>query len=109
MKSSLSQTLANLVNPGFARVVNRFFVYGIIFPAFAGFASVSYKSCKVDTYEKIIKSKTYLMEKNVEQLHEILLFLVISLMVWAIIVAIILTISERKERLGLGHKDELAN
>ena len=109
LKNSLSQTLANLVDSGFARSVNRFFVYGVIFPAFAGFASVSYESCTVDTYEKVIKNKTYLMDKNVEQLHNIFLYLIISLLIWATIVAICLAVCEHRKLTGIVRNEDLAN
>lgn len=108
LKNSLNQTLANLVDSRFARLVNRFFAYGIIFPAFAGFASVAYKTCSVDTYEKVIASKSYLKGKNVEQVHDVLLWLIISLSFWAIIVAIMLVVNDHRQRMKTAPGGELA-
>src|SRR5579863_7487783 len=58
-------------------ILKKLFPLGLYLPALAGFASVSYGSCQRTTYEAIIQSRSYLVQKNQEQVSVILLSLVL--------------------------------
>ena len=67
-------------------ILKKLFFIGIIFPAMAGFFSVSFRSCSKQTYAKIIAERSYLIAKNQEQLATSLTYIVIALFLWGIIV-----------------------
>jgi len=67
-------------------ILKKLFFIGILFPAMAGFFSVSFRSCSKQTYAKIIAERSYLIAKNQEQLSTSLTYIVIALLVWGIIV-----------------------
>jgi len=73
----------------FSSILKKLFPCGLIFPALLGFISVSYSSCNHDTYEKIVQSRQYLVEKNHEQLSSILLFLLIAILVWNVVLILV--------------------
>jgi hypothetical protein len=74
------------------------FLLGIIVPALFGFFSVSFRSCKKETYEAIIADQAYLVAKNQEQLSAVLSYIAIALLVWGLIVSIgFLVLSKKKE------------
>ncbi len=73
----------------FPSILKKLFPCGLIFPAFLGFISVSYSSCNHDTYEKIVRDRQYLVEKNHEQLSSILLSLVIAILAWDLVLVFI--------------------
>ena len=75
-------------NNKLGKIIKRIFPFGIIFPAIIGFFSVSFKSCDVDTYQKVIQNKSYIIEKNKEQLSETFHYIVIALSIWLFIVMI---------------------
>jgi hypothetical protein len=70
----------------FSIILKRLLFIGIIFPAMAGFFSVSFRSCSKQTYAKIIAERSYLIAKNQEQLSTSLTYIVIALFLWGIIV-----------------------
>ncbi|MBW1642925.1 MAG: hypothetical protein JRJ76_08810, partial [Deltaproteobacteria bacterium] len=73
------------------------FFIGIIFPAMAGFFSVSFRSCSKQTYAKIIAERSYLIAKNQEQLSTSLTYIVIALFFWGVIVLGALMVSESRK------------
>jgi hypothetical protein len=69
-------------------------------PALLGFFSVSFRSCKKETYEAIIKDQAYLVAKNQEQLSDALSYIAIALLVWGLIVSIGFMVLSRKKEMG---------
>jgi hypothetical protein len=63
---------------------------GLLFPALLGFVSVSYQGCGHRTYEDIVQSRKYLVEKNQEQISSILFYILVAVLVWDFIVLIVL-------------------
>lgn len=88
LRRSFTGALAAFPVRRLAGQLRALFFWGLVLPAMLGFLSVSYKSCRFDTYEKIISRRSYLVGKNHEQLQSILDYLVIALFVWAVIVGI---------------------
>lgn len=74
-----------------ARLIRRFFAVGVILPSMLGFLTVSYYSCDVNTYEKVIENRAYLVGKNMDQLWWSATLLMYALVVWlAIVTALII-------------------
>lgn len=69
-------------------VLRKVFPLGIVLPAFAGFFSVTFRSCSKHTYGAIIADKSYLVAKNQEQLGTSMLYICIALLVWGLLVSI---------------------
>ena len=63
---------------------------GLLFPALLGFVSVSYQSCGRRTYEEIVQNRSYLVEKNQEQISSVLLYILVAVVFWDVIVLLIL-------------------
>ena len=85
----LRESFVGIINtiPGrFSIILKRLFFIGIVFPAMAGFFSVSFRSCSKQTYANIIAERSYLIAKNQEQLSTSLTYIVIALLVWGVIV-----------------------
>ncbi|MCK4881715.1 MAG: hypothetical protein KAR31_12535 [Candidatus Omnitrophica bacterium] len=82
-------------NNHFSNILKRVFRWGIILPALAGFFSVSFRSCSVDTYEKIICNRSYLIARNQEQISATLFYIVIALFVLSVIVLLVLVIIKK--------------
>jgi len=78
-------------------ILKKLFFLGIIFPAMAGFFSVSFRSCSKQTYAKIIAERSYLIAKNQEQLSTSLTYIVIALLLWGVIVLGALMVSESRK------------
>jgi hypothetical protein len=68
-------------------ILKRLFPLGVVLPALAGFLSVDYYGCHRN-YAKIIADRSYLVEKNQEQISTACLFLMVALLVWGVIVLI---------------------
>ncbi len=66
-------------------ILKRLFPIGLLFPAVLGFVSVSYQSCGRRTYEKIVESRRYLVEKNQEQISSIFLSILVSVLLWNVV------------------------
>lgn len=80
-------TIMKAVPERISVVLKRLFLIGIIFPAMAGFFSVSFRSCSKQTYAKIIAERSYLIAKHQEQFSTALTYIVLALLVWGILVA----------------------
>lgn len=70
-------------------MLKRLFPVGLLFPALLGFVSVSYRSCERQTYAKIIESRSYLVEKNQEQISRTLLSIVLAVLVWDVVIVLL--------------------
>ena len=68
-------------------ILRRLFPVGLVLPALAGFLSVNYHACDRN-YAKIIAERSYLVEKNQEQISTACLFLLVALFAWGVIVLI---------------------
>lgn len=68
-------------------ILKRLFPVGLVLPALAGFLSVDYHGCNRN-HAKIIADRSYLVEKNQEQISTACLFLMAALLVWGVIVLI---------------------
>jgi hypothetical protein len=70
--------------------LKRLFPLGLLFPALLGFVSVSYQSCTRHTYEEIVQNRSYLVEKNQQQISSVLLHILFAVLFWDVIVFLIL-------------------
>ena len=68
-------------------ILRRLFPVGLVLPALVGFLSVNYHACDRN-YAKIIAERSYLVEKNQEQISTACLFLLVALFAWGVIVLI---------------------
>ena len=96
LRRPFKETVKHLKNRGLANILKRLFFIGIVFPALLGFFSVSFKSCSMDTYSKIVSDLDYLISKNQEQVSASLLHIVFAIFVWCIIVLFALLILSRE-------------
>jgi len=70
-------------------ILKRLFPCGFVLPALLGFVSVSYQSCSRTSYEEIIQSRSYLVEKNLGQISSALFFILIAVLFWEVVVLLI--------------------
>src|SRR5437879_12810546 len=70
-------------------ILKRLFPIGLLFPAFLGFVSVSYQSCNRQTYAKIVENRSYLVEKNQEQISSTLLSILVAVLVWYAVILLL--------------------
>ncbi len=71
-------------------MLKRLLPWGLLLPALLGFVSVSYQGCGRTTYEEIVQSRSYLVEKNQEQISSVLLYTLVAVVFWDVIVLLIL-------------------
>lgn len=76
-------------------ILKKLFPIGLLFPAVLGFTSVAYRGC-VDhgTYEGIVQDRSYLVQKNQEQISSALLYILGAVVVWDVIVVLTLRYSQ---------------
>ena len=77
-------------------ILKRLFPIGLLFPALLGFVSVSYQSCHRQTYAKIVESRSYLVQKNREQISSTLLSIVVAVLVWDIVILLLTRFAQRE-------------
>ena len=77
-------------------ILKRLFPIGLLFPALLGFVSVSYQSCDRQTYAKIVESRSYLVQKNQEQISSTLLSIVVAVLVWDVVILLLTKLVQRK-------------
>ena len=70
-------------------ILRRLFPLGLLFPALLGFATVSYQSCYRTTYETIVRDRSYLVEKNQQQISSTLLAILVAVLFWNVVVFLI--------------------
>lgn len=80
---------------GLRRLLANVFPAGLVLPALLGFLSVSYFGCDKDSYEKIVASRDYLEQKNLEQLAASFAYVFYAACVWSVILAIALWAKKR--------------
>jgi len=76
-------------------ILKRLFPIGLLFPALLGFASVSYQSCGRQTYAKIVESRSYLVQKNQEQISSTLLSIGVAVLVWDVVILLLAKLAQR--------------
>jgi hypothetical protein len=80
-------------------ILKRLFPIGVLFQAVLGFASVAYRGCADHkTYDAIVQERSYLFQKNQEQISSALLYLLGAVLFWDVIVVVTL-------RLARTHRD----
>ncbi len=72
-----------------SRILKAMFPAGLFLPAFLGFVSVSYRGCEM-SYEEIVKERSYLIQKNQEQISLILLWIMAALLFWDLVILLAL-------------------
>jgi len=75
-------------------MLKRLLPWGLLFPALLGFVSVSYQGCGRTTYEEIVQNRSYLVEKNQEQISSVLRYILVAVVFWDVIVLLILKYSQ---------------
>ena len=75
-------------------MLKRLLPWGLLFPALLGFVSVSYQGCGRTSYEEIVQNRSYLVEKNQEQISSVLLYILVAVVFWDVIVLLILKYSQ---------------
>ncbi len=78
-------------------MLKRLLPCGLLFPALLGFVSVSYRGCNRTTYEEIVQSRQYLIQKNQEQISSTLFFILVAVLFWDVIVLLILKYAQNGE------------
>ena len=78
-------------------IFRRLFLLGILLPAMFGFFSVTFRGCGRNTYDKIVAERSYLVEKNQEQLKSTMIYTAVALLVWALLVSVGLAASVGKK------------
>ena len=68
-----------------SRILKVMFPAGLFLPAFLGFISVSYHGCG-KSYEEIVKERSFLIQKNQQQISSILLWIAAALLFWDLII-----------------------
>lgn len=100
----LRRSFAALTNavPGgrLGRILRKLFLIGIVLPALTGFFSVTFRSCEKETYEAIIRDRSYLVAKNQEQLGTSMSHISGALLVWGLIVAVRFVTVRKKQKAG---------
>ncbi len=79
----------------YSSLLKRLFPWGLLFPALLGFVVVSYQGCSRSTYQEIIKSRDYLVEKNQQQLSSILVYTLIAVVFWDGIILLTLKFQQK--------------
>jgi hypothetical protein len=82
----MSQTLST---GNLSRLLKAMFPAGLVLPAFLGFVTVSYRGCG-KSYEEIVKERSYLIQKNQEQISSILFWIAVALLFWDLIIVLAL-------------------
>jgi hypothetical protein len=76
-------------------MLKRLLPWGLLFPALLGFVSVSYQGCGRTTYEEIVQNRSYLVEKNQEQISSVLLYILVAVVFWDVIVLLIMKYAQK--------------
>src|SRR5467141_2891841 len=71
-------------------MLKRLLPLGLLFPALLGFVSVFYQGCGRTTYDEIVQNRSYLVEKNQEQISSVLFYILVAVVFWDLIVLLIL-------------------
>ncbi len=83
--------VADLASAGhYSSFLKKLFPFGLVFPAFLGFVSVSYWGCGLTSYAAVVRSREYLVQKNQEQLSSVLFFICVAILFWDAVAILIL-------------------
>jgi hypothetical protein len=85
LRRSFAGSTQTLATGNLSRILKALFPVGIFLPAFLGFISVSYRGCG-KSYEEIVKERSYLIQKNHEQISSILLWILAALLFWDLVI-----------------------
>jgi hypothetical protein len=77
-------------------ILKRLFPIGLLFPALLGFVSVSYQSCDRQTYAKIVESRSYLVQKNQEQISSTLFSIMVAVLIWDVVILLLTKLAQRE-------------
>jgi len=80
-----------------AATLRRILALSITMAAVLGFLSVSYRGCGM-SYEEIVKERSYLVQKNREQLEGAGNWIAGTVLAWGAVVAILLALLRSKEK-----------
>ena len=86
LRGSFTNIVSLLPGKHLSNILRKLFFIGILLPALLGFFSVSFKSCSVKTYEEVLEKRSYLVQKNKEQLSSSINHTVYALIFWSIAV-----------------------
>jgi hypothetical protein len=92
----ITQTLSR---GGLSRILKAMFPAGLFVPALLGFVSVSYRGCG-KSYEDIVKERSYLIQKNQEQISSILLWIAAAVLFWNLIILLALRFARTGSRVS---------
>jgi hypothetical protein len=93
LRRPLGGIARSLSNGNISRILKAGFPAGLIIPALLGFVSVSYTSCGHYSYEQIVSDRSYLIQKNHEQICSILYWIVAALLFWDFVILFIFKLS----------------
>jgi hypothetical protein len=80
-----------------SRLLKAMLPAGLFLPAFLGFLSVSYRGCN-NSYEEIVKERSYLIWINQEQISSILLWIAAAVLFWDIVILLALRFARASGR-----------
>lgn len=96
LRRSFVETSDSLPGERLRAILKRIFPVGLLLPAILAFTSVSYETCDVDTYERAIQNRDYLIQRNQQQLSRTLLFLLIAVLFWDLVVVFALKYAQSR-------------
>ena len=99
LRSPLGGLASSFPNKNFASVLKKLFPAGLVLPALAGFLSVSYRTCD-ESYQSIIADRSYLIDKNQQQISATCLFLVLAILAWGVVVLLSLVTQPKQPATG---------
>ena len=98
----LRRPFASVVETTFGRhlasTLKKLLPFGLLVPALLGFVSVSYSSCERTTYEEIVQSRRYLVEKNQGQISSTLLSILVAVLMWDVVIVLLLKYARRSRK-----------
>jgi hypothetical protein len=80
-----------------SRILKAMFPAGLFLPAFLGFVTVNYSGCG-NSYEDIVKARSYLIQKNQEQISSILLWITAAVLFWDFIILLALRVARKNNQ-----------
>lgn len=96
LRDSFGKALDAVSGKGFSTTLKRLFPCGVLLPAVLGFVSVSYRGCVRSTYEDIIRSREYLVERNQAQISSVLFAILIAVLFWDIALILVLKYAPKR-------------
>ena len=92
------ERITQMLWPGnLSQILKAMFPAGLFLPAFLGFVTVSYRGCG-RSYEDIVKERSYLIQRNQEQISSILLWIAAALLFWDLLIFLALRFARANSR-----------